>query len=191
MQAPTLTAPPAEPTAEQRRALVEKWAGLPRAVVWKLLRQSDAVRRLLDRVGLDDLLSIGNLALCRSARRWRPERGAFSTLATIAIRHDVLNEVRRPCHRVRLVPLPADYREQLAVAGPDQAEPGRHERLHMALTRLRSADRELLAQWAGLDGSGGRRLVEMARDRGLSKSRIGQLLDRALANLGRELARAG
>jgi RNA polymerase sigma factor (sigma-70 family) len=75
-------------TQAERNALIEKWAGLPSFVAKKLIR--GRFTQVNAQVDYDEALSIGGLALVKSARKWDPNRGIlFSTYACRAISCDV------------------------------------------------------------------------------------------------------
>lgn len=49
-----------------------------------------------------DLLGAGNVGLCICAKRWKPEKGAFSTIATHYIRKEVRHAIHSEFERIRL-----------------------------------------------------------------------------------------
>ncbi len=62
-------------------------------------------------------------------------------------------------------------------------------RMKKALPKLNPRDREVLARHAGLDGHHPRALHEVAKDLGVTRQRVGQILVRARKDLLQELSR--
>lgn len=84
----------------ERKALVEQWKGLPLCVVRRLWETSLD----LERLGWDECVSVGNMALVMAALAWKPEGPAsFYRYAYVSIRRELV-EARRKVGVVR-VPL--------------------------------------------------------------------------------------
>lgn len=173
------------PTVEERNALVLRWLRLPRYVRFRL-RRSPRLRPLLDRLPVDESLSIGTLALVTAASRWEPERGSFPSLAFKVIARDICRAaaeygpVRVPESTQRLngglrppavVPLPV----RLPGREPDPAEAAARSELPgsvvAALAGLSPRRREVLR----LRVLEGRTLQEVADRLSVSRQRVLQL----------------
>lgn len=160
----------------------------------------------------DDLVQEGLAGALKAAGKYNPEAGAnYLTYAAWwidAAMKDALGRqiVRTPqgeaFARVESLDAPID-------AAPDGAgptfmdwqradQPDAHDlstaaedraRVWKALPKLNPRDREALVRHLGLDGRQPRSLQAVAREMGVTRQRIGQILERARVELRRELAR--
>lgn len=67
--------------------LIEQWRHLPLALAGDLAHGDDET--------FDELVSVGNLALCKAAISWTPDPRGFKTYAWRTIRWAMLDELRR------------------------------------------------------------------------------------------------
>lgn len=181
---PTL-ATPVRPDAE-RNALALQWKGLVPFVLrrlWHLAR----VRR-----HADECRSAAFLTLLRAAALWREGGGAkFSTYAVAAIRGRVLHEAfagrRFP---VLFGDLARDEDNPFDPPAPGPYEPPPdvdHDRLIMALARVRPQYARVLVLRFGLDRRGERTLEEVGRELRVNRSRAMRIEARALDALARQM----
>lgn len=86
-------------------ALVRKYENLVHSVIAK---------KLSDHIGDEDLIQAGRFALWKSAKRYDPDRGKFSTYAYKAIYHAMLKELSKRKNEVSLnVPVAGDEELEL------------------------------------------------------------------------------
>jgi RNA polymerase sigma factor (sigma-70 family) len=138
--------------------------------------------------GLDDAKQIGRLAVWKAINRFDPSRGLqFSTLASVCIRHALQREANLAHNRHFALVRPLVYADGETMDVPArQPEPAKDfGHLHTALKRMRQADREALVE-CFFQGAGH---LEMARRRGVSRGRVGQVVRRAIGRLRVELSR--
>ena len=157
----------------------------------------------------DDLLQCALLGLHRAAGKYDPERGAqFSTVAYWYMRSEIGKEVattrslvRVPAHRPvkdgpSAISLETPIAEDMPLGsllpsdGEDAPEVGAdraltRERVAAALGTLPDRDRFVLEHRFGLNGCDGRTMTldEIGRHLSISRARVGQIEQRALARL--------
>ena len=144
----------------------------------------------------DAVESAALLGVVKAARRYDPARGAFSSLAVLACRHEAFREVlRQRKHDDRETSLfvqgeDGDELERSDLPHVDPTAEGdtRANELRVALAGLEAREREILVRRFGLDGPE-ETLEEIGARLGLSRARVGQLCGRALGKLRRVLSR--
>lgn len=161
-------------------------------------------------VSMEDLVNEGNLGLLKAAERFDPDRGVrFVTYAAWFVRQTMLEAVARAGRFAPAPPSGGRPRPTVLVSleasrdpdgngatlsellidpsGSDAGGPvDRHERRHAlekGLAFLPDREERVLRLFFGLDGRGSRSLARIARELGVSRSRIRQLKDRALGRL--------
>ncbi len=194
------TALPALRSIADRNALVSANLGLVRAFVLRFARTRPHLAR---RVGFEDLLQHGYIGLICGAQRWDESRGVrFSTYAWFWIRQTVL----RACQQADLIRIPcylrgrqrSDLRRRLhceslqdllAVGEEPQAraadlDPGDLAEILEAVDTLGERHRRVV-RWRFLHGW---TLEAISRQLGVTKERVRQILDAAVAKLRIALA---
>ncbi len=155
-------------------ALVRQHQGLVQAV----LR-----RQVWNGIPYEDLLQEGRIALWQAILHFDPRRGiAFSTYAWAAISHHLWQTIARARRPQGLLPLaaPVDPAEWAADAWQhDQVQAA----LQHALSYLPPRLRGVLVQHYGLQGESPHSLAEIGRAWHLTRERVRQLRDEALALL--------
>lgn len=139
-------------------------------------------------LSLMELISDGNITLMRAVEGFDVHRGhRFSTYATLALMKGFARSVpkmlsaNRPTHEAQLVDLP-DARE------PGVADRAQHrDELRHALGRLSERERVVLRAHYGLDDSAPATFEQVGRRLGLSKQRVRQIEQSALAKLRERL----
>lgn len=146
---------------------------------------------------LEELVSFGVEGLIRSAEKWEPSRGKFSTLATTSIRRAISNMLNSKNVRAFLetdaitaVVGREDRRGNVgldSLPGPATPRPTDwHTILHRGLRRLAVRERSLISIRFGIgQNEGGSTLEQTARLLNISKQRVVQLQARALTKLQR------
>jgi RNA polymerase sigma factor (sigma-70 family) len=171
---------------EERNALAVQWLGLVSYMMRKLFHRA-AVRRRAD-----DCRSAGYLALLRCAELWDETMTAtFPSYALSAIRWRILHEAY-PKRRVMLCGDLGDDDFAFDPAAPEREDAAPdldRERLRQALTAIRSQYRFVLERRYGLDHQGGCVLDDLARELRVTRSRVGQIEQRAIDALGRGMDR--
>ncbi len=169
------TAPPLR-DREQCDALIRQWRPLVYFVLGKL-RRKPAVRLLHQ----DDAVACGLVALWRAAQSWREDGAAsFQTWAFLIVRRELMDAARVPKrHGPPTVSLAYD---------PLAPQPGRDgwlngEDLARQLARMPARERRTL-EGLYLDGS---TTADVAATLGVTKQRVLEIRDRALAHLRRLL----
>ena len=172
---------------DSQRELVENNMGIARYMVYKKMRQLLTSYRL----ELDDALGIANLALCRSALTYDPDKGAaFASYAARLIYQTLLNETtrkqkKRLQHEVSIGSMIGD------------AKSGRHGSRLNALTT--DEDPCFSSLWvketlASIDPrvraffKGEKTQCEIAKATGLSQSYISRLVQSERERLQKELS---
>jgi RNA polymerase sigma factor (sigma-70 family) len=174
-----------------RRMLVLKWQYLPRFVVHSKMYHSVAVKKL----GCDEAVAEGCLALVRAARGYDPRRGfAFSTYATRTIACEITKKgayqgrhgerSRAAAERMRVEPLfdvdPPDHRgDESEALEREEQRAADAKRLGKMLSRINPREREVveLSYLHGWDNATiGRQLL-------MTRERVRQLLKRGIARL--------
>ena len=162
-------------------------------------------------VGLADLVNEGNLGLIRAARRFDERRGVrFVSYAVWWIRQAILQAIERngdgprdsgePRRRYVSLDAPAwsDVDTRLQEVLSDDESEGPEERaqrlalrdaLDTSLAVLPEREEEILRLYFGLDDEDPLTLAEIGRRVGVSRERIRQLKDRALARLRADVRR--
>jgi RNA polymerase sigma factor (sigma-70 family) len=140
-------------------------------------------RQWLGRLGYEDAVQEGRIALWRALERYDPRRGALSSYAVVAIRHAVwraAGQARRGAHE-RLYFEPAGHRVGLA-AEMDRVI----ERAQVAalVARLPKRLRTVVVLRYGLDGHGEATFEEIGRHLAVTRQRAHQLHGEALLRLG-------
>lgn len=143
-------------------------------------------------IELLDLIQWANLGLMEAAKRWHPERGTFATYAVYCIRSKISRafqlllaqqrqsltmasqEDLRQLHYALLTD--AERVEELAHRTVTQAA------VRAAVRQLPDRERELITRHYGLAGVP-ESLAALAREQGLSRERLRQVKDQALARL--------
>lgn len=154
-------------------------------------------------VALSDLVNEGNLGLIRAAERFDEQKGVrFISYAVWWIRQAILQAIDRaripghvqgpPARWVSLdAPLGDDRSARLADVVADDGE-GPHdevqrgalrEAVDSSLTCLPEREARVLRRYFGLDDGVPATLDQIAREIGVSRERVRQLKDRALARL--------
>ncbi len=141
-----------------------------------------------DTAAFDDLVSVGNEALLRAARTFDPARGIpFGSWASVVVRN-ALNSAARKAGNRRKHETAAG--EAIAAAPDargdegDELEQAAVARLWASLVdRLASRERDLVRAVFGLTGLGETTRTDLARQLGLTKARVGQVVKAALAKL--------
>ncbi len=197
------------PLTAAQSTLVEKNIRLVHKIANQLFRAFHRQNRILD---YDDAVQYGILGLIRAVQLHDGKSSAFSTYAWPAIKSHIL---RGADQTLSMVHVPQgvlkDRRKRLrgeeykskdeyidraesAMAlsqlnghEPDGDEPVDNSDLEAALARLSKDDEKILRSHFGLDGEP-RKLAHLARNRKLSRERLRQIKERALAAL-RELMR--
>jgi RNA polymerase sigma factor (sigma-70 family) len=194
----------------ERDALALQFLPLVSHVVGRLWHRLAAVRRL----GFDEALSVGQLALLNAAAKYDPANPARAGFKTYAY-HSISNQVVRVArygnrivrvpdylvtpHRLNFEPA-ADRRAAAAVAlaptlsldrlhahpQATRPDPDAADSAAAVLAALPDRDRRVLELYYG----DGWTLAEVGRELGVTRVRVMQLRDRALARL-RQKARAG
>lgn len=139
------------------------------------------------RLDLDELAAEGLLGLVQAATRYRPELGAwFPSYASRRVKGQIYDRIRAD-RDWTLDELPDDYREEADTRPrPDElaeAEDRKRE-VRAAVSRLPAAEREVITAYH-LDG---RKLREIAEERGVDDTRISQIKRAGLARLRVKLA---
>jgi DNA-directed RNA polymerase specialized sigma subunit len=167
------------PLSADQQALAEQWQHLPKRVVADEVRRGRGIAWLLRFLDFEDLVMVGQLALCRAARAHRPERGlAFSTLAVLCIRNALVREIRwyrRRLHREHPAELDGNRLRGGAWIPPDDS-------LRVLVTRLPQRQALAVELYYGLAGaplSQG----EIARGLGVTRQAVSLMLKAALAEL--------
>ena len=139
------------------------------------------------RLDLDELAAEGLLGLVQAATRYRPELGAwFPSYASRRVRGQIYDRIRADKDWL-LRDLPDDWREEPDPRPrPDElAEAEDRKRwIRLAVSRLPAAEREVITAYH-LDG---RKLREIAEERGVDDTRISQIKRAGLARLRVKLA---
>ena len=160
--------------AECTDALVRQHQGLVQAV----LR-----RQVWNGIPYEDLLQEGRIALWQAILHFDPQRGvAFSTYAWAAISRRLWQAAARAARPQGLLPLPEppDPAEQACAAWlREQVQLA----LHGALACLPLRLRQVLVEHYGLLGQPPRSLADIARQWRLTRERVRQLRNEALALL--------
>jgi len=136
---------------------------------------------------LEDLRQVAALGLIKAARRFQPARGArFGTFATLVMRQ-VIHDYLAVQHRLAGAPRPAsqDERDEDFFATIPAREQGSHgfevvELVKKLLDGLPARERGLVEARFGLNGHGQRSIAALAREEGVSRQRVSQLLLRSL-----------
>ncbi len=180
------------------------------------------VRRLCERFGTparrheEDLVQAGFVGLVRAARRYRPERGAFTSYATVAIRRRVADELHTstvvrppavsrtagyPAHlralalRTRQAEgLPAGEDGQVFLAEPEAPDHPAQEAidvLRRGLACLSAWEREVVTLHWGLGNGPVLTLEAIARRRGSTRQAAHTAERKALRKLRSVLRAAG
>ena len=164
----------------------------PGAHVRLAFRVANRFRRRAVAAGLEveDLAGHALLALVKKARRYTPERGAPSTFAAMTMRYAIISLLK---HHRPLNGLPADAggRELPLAAPPERDRHAEAELVGRLLDELPARERAVAAEFFGLGDGRARRLEDLGEEMGVSKSRIGQLLDRALGRMRAAAAERG
>ena len=167
---------------------------------WPLLRR--VCLCYAGRLGLDcdDATSAAALGLWRAAELFDPARGyAFSSVAWLAMVRKLKNAAGVRRRRLATTNLTGDgaddgwndqaddrAEQPLDVLLEDEARSADVRRVRSGLARLRGRDRRIL-----LERAEGRTRLQIGADLGISESRVGQLEERAMMRLRRELLAAG
>lgn len=174
----------------RQKALCVKWSGLPE---WSLNRYRRLVASLYFG-DFDEALSVARLALVDAARTYEPAKGQFSTHAVTAIRWKLITAATRGAGRQEWTgdevyvdnhpgreddPAEAAAERDAATLTPLMAE----EILESIPRRLARLLR--MRYLEGLNQS------EMALRMGLTKQRIGQLMEKAMRQAREHVAEAG
>jgi RNA polymerase sigma factor (sigma-70 family) len=184
---------PARRSPEERNALAAANVRLAYLCLSRLRRRDPAVRRFND-----ECESVAFSTLLRAAELFDDTRGyTFSTYAVACIMRRVGSlasklTARRARSRERLTPFGRSRDDFGSFSRYDPPAPPQPERfeapagLAAALDALTPPQREIITLRFGLDGGGGRKLVEIGRLRGTVKETVRQTQKLALGRL-REL----
>jgi RNA polymerase primary sigma factor len=135
-----------------------------------------------------DLLSEGNFSLFKAVDKFDFSRGfKFSTYASWALKRNFVRSLQKEqLHRDRFVTNHDDLHEHEAgEADRTEATEDARRKVNRMLAALPPREQEILRQRAGLDDHGGEpaTLEAIGKGLGISKERVRQLAQRALANL--------
>jgi RNA polymerase primary sigma factor len=160
-------------------------------IVERNLRLVFAIAKTRARMRCDvsECISAGNLALVRAVDGFDFARGnRFSTYATCAIRNVLARHERRSVH-LRAQPF-ALVEKSLAAPdngvdehGREEAEKERRLLVWRWLAQLEPRERRILVGRFGIGGSPEQTLTQIARELGISKERVRQIVVRARAKL--------
>jgi len=138
----------------------------------------------IPRADRDDLIGYGMIGLCEAGQRFEPWRGlAFSTLAFVRIRGAIIDGVRTMCWGGRKTrpTMVYDVADDLIATETDVDA---LLSVYEGMGKLTDSDRELVhAAWIR-----GERVIDLAKERGITKGWASRLLTRAEGALARELA---
>jgi RNA polymerase primary sigma factor len=161
----------------------------------------------------DDLVQEGMAGALKAAAKYNPEAGAnYLTYAAWWIDAAMKDALSRPIIRTpdgeafaHIASLDAPIGGEEGQEGPtfldrrhDEDQPSAHDlsaaaedraRVRKALPKLNPRDREALARHMGLDGYQPQPLQVVAKQMGVTRQRIGQIVDRARKDLRQELLR--
>jgi RNA polymerase primary sigma factor len=161
----------------------------------------------------DDLVQEGLTGALKAAAKYNPEAGAnYLTYAAWWIDAAMKDALSRPIVRTpdgeafaRIASLDAPIGGEEGQDGPtfldrrhDEDQPSAHDlsmaaedraRIRKALPKLNPRDREALARHMGLDGYQPQPLQVVAKQMGVTRQRVGQIVDRARKDLRQELLR--
>lgn len=184
---------------DAQRRMVEENLGL---VGWMLGKLSTGIRA--SNLPWDDAEQAGRYGLCKAARSWNPDKGAFSTYAAFAIRNEMIaacdttsvtsfgRDTMRKRPELRVHPLSLDVMLCEGVCLIDMlADPAAHERLEdyvisKDIIRIfEDRERFILVRVAA-----GRSMAETARELGVTRQAIDQTIKRARRKMIGYLARA-
>ncbi|MDO8847879.1 MAG: sigma-70 family RNA polymerase sigma factor [Coriobacteriia bacterium] len=157
--------PTDERLTDDQKRLVESCQGLVRSIA--------STKRATTDAEFDDLVSAGNAALCRAAKKYDDARGAkFSTYAYKKIKGAILDRIAE-VRRVKSTEYPQMDVRRSAV-DPDDYAFSRvlHDDLACALDRLRDDERAVVSLLFGFDGSGRRTITEASEALGWSIERV-------------------
>jgi RNA polymerase sigma factor (sigma-70 family) len=150
-----------------------------------------AVRRYRSRAaarGIDpgDLIGEGFLALVKATRAFDPARGVkFSSFAFAGVRMAVAKMLRVRRYRpLRPLSVYGDGEAVEVADGRPGADPGVTEEVGRLLRWLSPRERAVVESYFGLRG-GGRSVAELAREYGVSRQRVAQVLTGALTKMRR------
>ena len=200
---------------EERDALIIDHQWVSMAVAEKLYRTSALCRRLGE---IDDLVSVGNIALVQAAERWRsdhPKKAKFSSYAYKKIKFYLLRQARdagiirvpeavnATIMRGRGRPVTEDRRQaaltawncrqlprHLTLFGEHEPPSPAEELLHQVLAELQPHERQLLEQRYGLGGTPIRQHKEIAADEGVVTTTINERVRSLCRRLRVRLAEA-
>lgn len=174
---PAVVPPPAHQAVVDQLVLDHRW--LAHHLAPKLANWSR------NHVPPDDLVGEALLALVAAARSFEPGRGAkFSSYAYTCIKWALIRRIRS--WRV-LYPLPAsDDGTSLDPPAPPTVDPAARLEVQRLLRHLRLKDRAVVELYFGLTGDRrGLTLDEIGQQCGVTRSRVGQRLVRALRRMKR------
>lgn len=131
------------------------------------------------------------LELCKSARRWKGERGVrFSTWATIDMKRRMRSRYAAFCARANAMPF-CDYQEALPHALAAKEAPCRFtlpDCVLEALVRLEGHEREALALYFGVLGCERLAVIDIAKRFGVGRNAIHSRINKAIRKLRWQLS---
>ena len=174
--------------------LAQAPVGRPASIEQSLHRHEGLIHAVIRREGsgslsYEEALQVGRIGLWRAILNYDPRRGAaFSTYAWVAIRRHIRRAAARAAGdpRCQLVPCPHGSVE-LSSRGLAEDLDGNveqaliHEALFILLSQLPHRLRQVVVARYGLDGHPPRTLRQLGAQLGLSRERIRQLQQDALA----------
>jgi RNA polymerase sigma factor (sigma-70 family) len=163
---------PSRRSIDERNVLVLQHHRLPAWVYRKLRRRCGSVARM----GYDDAIQAGFLALIRAAELWKPELGKFTTYAVPSIRRKLLQEALKPRLRCKRLPDSERLPERPAV---EPLSANERQRVRAAVAALPQPLRTVVECWV-TEGQINR-VTRLAL--GVSRQRVHQLRQTALADL--------
>jgi RNA polymerase sigma factor (sigma-70 family) len=188
-----LVASKRRPSAEVRRQVVVLRAEADRLRNWLVqanLRLVVPFARQFAGQGHNflDLLSEGNFSLFKAVDKFDFSRGfKFSTYASWALKRNFVRSLQKEQqHHDRFMTNVEDLQEHEASdADRTEATEDARRKVNRMLAALPPREQEILRQRAGLDDNGGEpaTLEAIGKGLGISKERVRQLAQRALANL--------
>lgn len=178
---------------DEQRLLVTENMGLVYSQVYKLMRSGKLLPHLHD-----DAISEGMLGLMKAAYHYDPSRGyRFSTLASMSIHRQVVGFIKKEINQTKAIAISLD-KPNTSRAGETLGEiiPANDDIESEAVEWLNEAVLEVLANHTTvekadifMDYMSGRNMVEIARDRGVTRQRIFAVISDIKKILRKELKR--
>jgi RNA polymerase sigma factor (sigma-70 family) len=131
----------------------------------------------------DSLVSEGMLGLLKAIRSYDASRGAFAPHLAVVVRQTIAKGVRR-CRMLNQLPKAKDGGEDpLAQVPAPEPKEDRGEEVALLLRLLPERERQVVELCYGINGEPERTYEEVGRVLGISRARVGQLLERILSRL--------